>query len=57
MKQLVMTAAILLAGASYALADDGVRCGPTGQFVGYGAITKSIPCWVHLARADATATE
>lgn len=45
MKALVVALALALASGS-ALAANGKRCGPTGQFYGYGSAgVLSMPCW------------
>lgn len=46
MKTLLIAATFALMTTGAALADNGKRCGPTGQFYGYGAAgTLSMPCW------------
>lgn len=55
MKTLFATLLVLTMASGTALAADSKRCGPTGQFMGYGFTAQKLPCWVLFAFDNAGA--
>lgn len=56
MKTLFAALLVLAMASGTALAADSKRCGPTGQFMGYGFTVHKLPCWVLEAFGNADAT-
>lgn len=56
MKTLFAALLTLMMASGTALADSGKRCGPTGQFMGYGFRVHTMPCWALQAFGGADAT-
>lgn len=56
MKTLLIAATFAMLASGSALADNGKRCGPTGQFYGYGSTgILSMPCWAIMAHGGSDA--
>jgi hypothetical protein len=56
MKTLAIAALFAFLASGAALADNGKRCGPTGQFYGYGSTgILSMPCWAIEAHSGGDA--